>query len=416
MCGLAAATVILATSVAWAQRVQFPSMVQGGYGAAPTMPVQYAPPPTTFGGTAPPFGTPPAYNAPTYTPPGYTPPAYNVPTTPPPGYGGAPVYPQSPATSFGSGVQPVNPSWDPYAGTSPPPSAFAQPYYQAPPSLEPPPDPNAGFFAPLQQPMRLLQNVGIRGTWLYSNGDADSFGMTDVEATATFAFPMGVNQAPLLITPGFAFHFLDGPLTQASTGNAQLPPRVYDAYLDVAWNPQFSPWFGMILGGRVGVYSDFETFTTESLRTMGRVLGVITFNPQWQLAFGVIYLDRLEVKLLPAGGLIWQPNPDNRFDILFPNPKFAHRMSTVGTTDWWIYLAGEYGGGSWTFERTDGTSDQFDYNDIRLMVGIESFGASGAHWMFEAGWVTDRQIVYRSELPPNFDPSDTFMLRSGITW
>ena len=103
---------------------------------------------------------------------------------------------------------------------------------------------------------------------------------------------------------------------------------------------------------------------------MGRGLGVITLTPTVQIAAGVVYIDRVQIKLLPAGGIIWTPNPDARYEILFPNPKLARRWTTIGNTDVWLYATGEYGGGSWTIQRI-GFTDQADYNDIRVGGGIE---------------------------------------------
>ena len=55
---------------------------------------------------------------------------------------------------------------------------------------------------------------------------------------ATFGVPIFYNpNTPLLITPGFAFNWLEGPIGP----DADLPPRVYDAYLDAAWYPRFTP-------------------------------------------------------------------------------------------------------------------------------------------------------------------------------
>ena len=243
---------------------------------------------------------------------------------------------------------------------------------------------------------------------------SNSLGVNDVDTSATFAIPFFRTSAPFLITPGFSAHFFQGPVT-APPIDADLPPVTYDAYLDGAWHPQVSPWFGANLGVRVGVYTDFNTFNTNSIRVMGRGLGVITLTPNLQIALGVVYIDRVVVKILPAGGLIWTPNPDARYEILFPNPKLAHRWTTIGNTDIWVYATGEYGGGSWTIERIGGITDQADYNDIRVALGIESYGYRGLHGFFEVGYVFDRQIVYRSGTP-QFNPSDTIMLRAGLSY
>ncbi len=219
----------------------------------------------------------------------------------------------------------------------------------------------------------------------------------------------------MLITPGFGFHWWDGPIT-TPTQPADLPPVTYDAYVDAGWQPQITPWLSPNIGVRTGLYTDFHAVDNHSIRIMGRGLGVITVTPTFQVALGVVYLDRNLVKILPAGGIIWTPNPEWRWEVLFPNPKVTRRWRTFGTTDVWGYVSGEYGGGAWTIRRANGTDDDFDYNDIRVMLGAETFSQNGLHGNFEIGYVFDRALVYRSGDPSRFYPSDTVMLRAGLAY
>jgi hypothetical protein len=195
-----------------------------------------------------------------------------------------------------------------------------------------------------------------------------------------------------------------------------MPPQTYDAYLDTSWSPQFTPRFGADLGVRVGVYSDFNAVTSQSLRIMGRGLGVFTVNPQFQVALGVVYLDRLRVKLLPAGGVIWLPNPDTRLDLLFPNPKLAYRLGAFRNTDVWVYTAAEYGGGKWSIQRQAGNADAVEYDDIRVMLGLDFISFNGLRGYSEVGYVFDRKLIYRSGDPHNYIPGDTVMFRGGLSY
>ena len=68
-----------------------------------------------------------------------------------------------------------------------------------------------------------------------------------------------------------------------------------------------------------------------------------------------MYLDRLSVKLLPAGGLIWTPNPDVKFDFVFPYPKFAERINNVGNSEFGPIWLREYGGGQWSVVHNNGS-------------------------------------------------------------
>ena len=243
--------------------------------------------------------------------------------------------------------------------------------------------------------------------------------MNDIDISTTMVLQFLVrNELGFRVTPGFTFHFLDGPQPPIPT-NTHLPAQLYDAYLDVQWDPQFTPMFHAELDFRTGIYSDFETFTADSVRFMGTGLGVVQITPAVSLKLGATYLDRLEVKILPAGGLLWQPNPQTKFDIYFPQPKLAKYWTTLGNAAVWWYLGGEYGGGNWTIERlpeaTDpGYTDRIDINDIRVFGGLEWTGVSERTGFIEVGYVFDREIVFYRVPADNLKLDDTFMLRAGI--
>ena len=115
---------------------------------------------------------------------------------------------------------------------------------------------------------------------------------------------------------------------------------------------------GAEIGFRIGAYTDFKTLNEDSLRIQGLGLGVFRLTPTLTAKIGAMYLDRNKIKILPAGGILWTPTPQVRFDIFFPQPKLSAYLTTVGRYELWWYVAGEYGGGAWTIERADGTSDR----------------------------------------------------------
>ncbi len=257
---------------------------------------------------------------------------------------------------------------------------------------------------------RLLEEVRLDYVWMPGNG-MDEFGIHDAELSATFAFPMFYNQqTPLLVTPGFAVHCWSGP--KGLPPAVEVPSRVYDAYLDAAWNPQLTPWLGGELSFRAGVYSDFKRVTTDSMRYMGKGMMVLSFTPSIKVKAGVWYLDRQHVKMLPAGGLVWEPNPDVRFEVLFPNPKVAKRLSNFGNTEWWLYARGEYGGGTWTLRQPDATVLPMDYNDMRVGVGLEFARPGGLTGLFEVGLAFERELYFSPAM--EWDPNTTVFLRGGL--
>ena len=86
---------------------------------------------------------------------------------------------------------------------------------------------------------------------------------------------------------------------------------------------------------------------------------------------GVIYLDRYDVNLLPAGGLLWTPSDDRRFELIFPRPRLAWRIKETSQAAQWVYLAGEFGGNQWAVRRDSGADDIVVYHDYRLLAGWE---------------------------------------------
>ena len=390
--------VIAACATARAQTVSLPTPPSSQLDRV--IPAQYlAPPPTTWDPYAPQAGQ-----------------------LPPPNIAQAPPQTGQWAPSALTG-QPGYPGYSTAAPSLVPPTS--------PASYPPPPGAPGSVFPPggvmasptMQQTMRVFQ--GVRGSWayIYGTGNGTSVAVNELDTTATFALPFfyhsqaNLNHAPLLITPGFGLQLWDGPETSA-TMLADLPPSTYDVFLDAAWNPQFTPLFGAELGIRVGIYTNWDVLVWQSWRIMGRAVGTLQLTPTMQGKAGIVYLDRNQVKLLPVVGMTWVPNANARYDILFPTPKAAWRLSEVANRSLWGFVAGEYGGGAWTFRRSTGQISPFDYNDIRITLGGELVPKTpqGLSGTFEVGYVFYRQLFYVDGPPQIQDLPDSWMLRLGLAY
>ena len=376
--------------------------------------------------------SPPTVQFPSGTTNPSAPPAPSVTPAPPPvGAPKLPSTPPSPAVTAPPALQapPTNPNFDPYADPTLPSQPFnpsAPPLGTSPPGTAQQPLFNEATFG--QWP-RFLQQLRFRQMYM-NRGGQSGLGWTETEMSGTFLLPLSFmpENAPLLVTPGFNFNWLNGPNSAVAGPGAQAPPRLYAGYLDFGWNPQLTHGLSADVGFRAGIYSDFKSITWQSWRWQGRGFGVWQTNDKFQWRAGLIYLDRLTVKLLPAGGLVYTPGgPDGKmkFDILFPNPKFSYRLDSFRNADLRWYLAGEYGGGTWSQKfpsnipqipaQARNTTGRIEYNDIRLISGIEWAGYYGLKGFAESAWVWNRQLRY----DPNYvlyDPSSTWMIRGGLTY
>ncbi len=260
---------------------------------------------------------------------------------------------------------------------------------------------------------RLSEHPRVRHTYLYGD-NGDDLQIHDVELATTLAIPGFLwSRQPLRISPGFIFHFWDGPET-AVTG-VDLPAQAYSAFLAFDYISALNQPIGAELNFTVGMYTDFDHVTTDSMRLTGVALGWIRMDNTTTFKFGAEYLDRLDIKLLPAVGFFMMPTADLKVDLFFPRPKIARRIPNSLNLEAWGYIGGEYGGGSWTIERIGGMGDQVDINDLRVFIGTEWLGRRGVTGFLEVGYAFERELFYKN-LPAAVSISETFMVRSGLAF
>ncbi len=238
----------------------------------------------------------------------------------------------------------------------------------------------------------------------------DSFSITDIDTSSTWAFPLS-EKTPLVLTPGFGVHFFS---TGDAPGIPTLPNQVYDFYMDVRLLYRHSERWTLDLAVTPGWYSDLENNSSDALRIGARALSIATWSPTLKVIGGIVYLDRDDFPFVPGAGLIWTPNEDVEIMAAFPKPKAAYRID-VGP-DWsrWVYLAGEFGGGAWA-ANTPATPDVISYSDLRLILGMEQRATDGPTFRVEAGYVFARRVEFSSGAP-NFDPGDAFMIRGALAF
>ena len=107
------------------------------------------------------------------------------------------------------------------------------------------------------------------------------------------------------IMTGFGFHVFSGPV------QSDMPPRVYDFSIGYQIRQRIGP-LAFDLASAVQASSDFDGNARKGIQYPGHGVGFLTVRPELDLVFGVDYLDRADIKLLPVAGLIWKPNPEMR--------------------------------------------------------------------------------------------------------
>ena len=253
-----------------------------------------------------------------------------------------------------------------------------------------------------------FQRVTLDSRWTPAmrSGQPD---VVDASATVVFALPAPSRRSPLLLTPGFASHSIGGPSA------FDLPEQLYDATFEIGWLSQLTERWGVNVAVTPGVYSDFQQSDGDALRITGRLLASWKWTPTAKVIVGAVYLDRDDVAALPAAGLVWTPSEDWRLDLIAPRPKIARRLFCSEDAENWLYVSGEFGGGSWSVERAGGAVDVLNYRAYHLLGGWERkhFGAVSS--LLEFGLAFGREFEYDLG-GESFLPDESLVLRGRLQY
>ena len=254
-----------------------------------------------------------------------------------------------------------------------------------------------------------FQRLRVSGGWIGSAADND-LEIGNLETSMTVAVPLGSFENLLIITSGFEVDVLN------DSTSVDVPSTLYDVGIDFMWRKQFNDRWGIMLAARPAVSSDFKT-SADGFRLTGRALATWQWIPErLSLLFGVVYLDRNDLPILPGIGLIWTPDPDWRLDVIFPRPKLARRLAFIPRErEDWLYLSGSLGGRTWAVERLPGISDQLTLRDYRMSLGWERIRDGGGGIFAEVGYVFGRELEYEN-IPEVESFSDAALIRAGFTF
>lgn len=290
------------------------------------------------------------------------------------------------------------------------------------------------FTQATEQPLRrfkkqAIQSVSVSGGWLGATGDND-LSSSFFETSIGLGVPLGLiaskfggsdqqafsrhtaqpsNGAPniLGITPSFRVDFID-----AAPG-IDVPDELFETGVNFFYRKPINDRWSFMTIARPSVRSDFTT-SDEAFRIFGLGLLNWDYKPDvLSLSFGAVYLDRVDLPLLPAVGLTWTPKPTTKLDLRFPQSKLAFRLAKDGgNNETWSYVSAGIGGNTWAVTRSSGLTDELSLRDLRLTLGIDHLTDGGGGWFAELGCAFNRRIEYEST-DTEIDLSDGVLLRGG---
>ena len=247
--------------------------------------------------------------------------------------------------------------------------------------------------------------------------EADDLAIASYDLTTTIPTYPIFGPPPPLITGGAGLTMLYAPASY------NLPDDLFDFTLGAAWiRPVNERWtLRWMLQGALA--SDLKNTTSQAWQIRGGGFAMYSRSEELQWAFGVLVTGRENIPVLPAAGVIWQPSPKVRWNLMLPNPRLMFLISEREKNQNWIYLGGGFAGGTWAYEDAIGNDDRLTYSEWRITLGWEHsqkrtpgiFRPPGTSTVAEIGYVLGREFEFDSARP-DLSVGDTLLLRTGINF
>ncbi len=124
-----------------------------------------------------------------------------------------------------------------------------------------------------------FQKLSFVNTYLPRMGD-NGFGWYDAELTSVWGVPFPTKDAPLVITPGIATHWLNGP------AGLDIPAQLHDVYTEFRWLPKIGEAFRLDVAVQPGFYSDWDGSTTPRIASWATFQASTTGRRRFNLCSG----------------------------------------------------------------------------------------------------------------------------------
>jgi hypothetical protein len=270
---------------------------------------------------------------------------------------------------------------------------------------------------PAPEDRSLWQGMDLKGAWV-PQLEGDSLGESDLSATVKFGMPLPLIGGPLLVSPRYGLHLLDGPPGDRLPAGYDVPPRLHDLEVGFMTFRELSERWLLNVGLTVGVYGDDSSLdSADALGFSGMAIGIYKQSPQVQYALGVVLLNRDDLPAVPVIGVIYDTGAV-KYEVMMPRPRIVWRLPGAegDPVQRAVYLGGELGGGAWAVAKSDGSTDRINISRYGLLLGWEAKGPGRSSRSFEFGYLFDREIEFTELEDFEVDLDNSLIARAGVSF
>ena len=266
-----------------------------------------------------------------------------------------------------------------------------------------------------QQQKRFIKRINFGASWIPENGD-DGLGIADAKASFTFALPgpkwEALGSSYFLISPSFKYSNVQW------NRSTPFPDSLYNTGLNITWMQPINERWSTMLNATPSYSGDGKA--DDYFFRCPLIIGANwTPNAKWKVLFGVAYLDRGDIPVIPFGGFTYAPNDDWKFECMAPQPRIARRLAgwSDSQVDRWCYLGGGFGGDTWAISSVGDRSDIAMYREYSVLLGYESIRKPGTfQWNAEIAYLFGRKVEFEYETQSDYKPNDSLALRVRVSF
>ena len=320
-----------------------------------------------------------------------------------------PLYtdPGAPAGSYVAPTQPA-PIYAPQ--TNP----FVNPFMNQPPMGVGPAQ--GGFVTGLNGPQPYKFGWTSRGSFGYlpsasTSPDFGNYTVTEADLDLEYTSPIAPGWIGTF-TQQFGWRGLEGP-----SGPIDLPGSLWNVGWDfeLATPQQYGYSFQMAVNPSMNTDFQSTSLSSNAWNIDARAILFIHHSPEWLIALGAGYWDRVDDIVVPYAGVVWTPNNYWEVRLLFPESRISYFLGQNNGFAEWLYVTAEYNVEAYEyFDNNFQTREQMQYRDVRLLVGLRADNGL-ASFFVEAGGVVGRKTKFKVN-NPGYDIGDGFITRAGIKY
>ena len=173
---------------------------------------------------------------------------------------------------------------------------------------------------------------------------------------------------------------------------------LYELSSSLFFKKPLSDRSNLLINVRPSYLGDFEA-TTNTFGMFGMALITKQLESHdLTLSYGIVHLNQVDIGILPALGIRWDPKPEMTVDLRFPESKISWRLDKNGRfSEHWLHASVGFGGNRWGIRESDGNDTEIRLKYWSAALTLEKKLDGGGGWQIHLSHQFARRFLESGE-------------------